>query len=102
VRKIAHESFRDLGNRRSSNSGRSIVYAQRTALGEECDDAFRVLAAPRLGIAFRKRGCLSEIIHAGISGMALVNLDEAFAYHDARAPDPRCLNGPVRLLGPSQ
>src|SRR6476661_5590976 len=35
-------------------------------------------------------------------GMALVNLDEAFAYHYARAPDPRRSNGAVRLFGTSQ
>jgi hypothetical protein len=52
---------------------------------------------PRFGVAFRKRGQLSEIIHARVSNMALINLDEAFAYHYARAPDPRRLNGLVRL-----
>src|SRR5205814_8104633 len=37
-----------------------------------------------------------------VSGIALVNLDEAFAYHDARSADPRCLNASVRILGASQ
>src|SRR5438046_68838 len=102
VGKIAHEFSRDLGNCRSSDRRRSVVYAQRTALGEKRGDAFRILAAPRLGIALSERGYLSEIIHARISGMALINLDEAFANHNARTPDPRCLNAAVRLLGTSQ
>src|SRR4029453_12173995 len=93
VGKIAYESLRDLGNRRSPNRGRSIVYAQRTPPREECRDAFRILAAPRLGVTLCELSYVGAIIHARISGMALVNLDEAFAYHNARTPDPRRANG---------
>src|ERR1700731_4721852 len=54
IRKCCHERLRFLGDRRASDRGWSVVHAQRTVLGMERRDTFRILAAPRLRITIRE------------------------------------------------
>src|SRR5664279_1192997 len=71
IRKCRHESSRFLCNRGSSDGGRSVVHAERTVLGIERSDAVRILATPRLGVSFCKRGYLSRIIHVRVCGATI-------------------------------
>src|SRR6266568_8680789 len=61
VGKIAHESLRHLTNRRASDGGRSVVYAQRTVLGEERRNTLRILATPCLCVTLGERFQLGHV-----------------------------------------
>src|SRR5437763_15759999 len=56
------------------------------------------------GELLRAHGCLERRRSSALQrprifcDEILININEAFAHHNARTADPRCLNGPVRLF----
>jgi hypothetical protein len=74
-------------------------------------EQFCVVRVAALKYALTKRAAIRPVAPGEILaksflrvffGIALINFNETFAYHDARAPDPRRSNVAVGLLGTSQ